>query len=517
MIGRLLKLLLLGRYAAEGSDSIIDNPSEEIYSFVNTRVYPEYKPQATLYPAIIYSIDSTDPDKVKGVRSPNNVIIFDLMVLSKSYAELIQLSTLVINQLHRYKNSYNSSDSTGIGFGTPNPLVPYNYGFYNPPSTGDIQYMGGLQIQALNFKSGIDTFDDKLKIYKNSLTFELIYIDDLSIWGADILLKFTDLNLMATNINSTDDPLYTQPIALNQGVNYLYTTNTLKFKNETINPDTIDDIGAGIGGYYNYFYDPSFTSNTYRPTIKKSIENPPQYNSNNYLECGLNKYLLKNNNNVKRKYSEVTFFCVVELPGSDSTSTSSSVLFKDSNSTNDTGGIYFFTEVIGDPAAGGMVKFNSGGMALEENGGGITHRGFGFFGGLVKWPAFGLNLDLSMENPFYFSVNFKRSESKTDLSGQYEWILSSGGAGDRNNYTDWLDVCSASSDGFEDYFFTFESIHSDIGSFDTNGSGTFDMNGNINIYDFVLFPEFLTFGSTKYLQVKKQIIEKHNLWERTTY
>ena len=69
---------------------------------------------------------------------------------------------------------------------------------------------------------------------------------------------------------------------------------------------------------------------------------------------------------------------------------------------------------------------------------------------------------------------------------------------------------------FKDYFFNFNTIHSDITGFDTNGAGTHDMNGNINIYDFVLFPETITLGSSKYLQIKKQIIQKHNMWERTT-
>ena len=69
---------------------------------------------------------------------------------------------------------------------------------------------------------------------------------------------------------------------------------------------------------------------------------------------------------------------------------------------------------------------------------------------------------------------------------------------------------------YKEYNFNFETIHSDITSFDTRGAGTIDANAPINIYDFVLWPESITFGSNKYNQIKRAITEKHNMYKRTS-
>ena len=108
---------------------------------------------------------------------------------------------------------------------------------------------------------------------------------------------------MATNVNSTDDPLYTQPISINQGINYLFTPSVLDSDNTNIESNTLD-------GIYENFNDPSGVSNSNRPTLKKDTPNPPKFNGNNYIEFSTNNYLLssKASDRLNRKYKELTFF-----------------------------------------------------------------------------------------------------------------------------------------------------------------------------------------------------------------
>ncbi len=159
------------------------------------------------------------------------------------------------------------------------------------------------------------------------------------------------------------------------------------------------------------------------------------------------------------------------------------------------------------------------GTALEDDGsGGEIHRGFTFQGSWISVPFLGILTNVSMENPFYFSVSFKRREGdNTRLDGEFEWItssdLSSGGFGDVNEYYTWNDTATTT---FKEYFFNFETVHSDITNYDTRGAATVDLNDSMNLYDFVMWPESLTFGSNKYLEIKRQIIEKHNMYKRTS-
>ena len=41
------------------------------------------------------------------------------------------------------------------------------YGRFAPASTGDTQYIGGLQIKYLGFDNSIETYDKKLEVYEN--------------------------------------------------------------------------------------------------------------------------------------------------------------------------------------------------------------------------------------------------------------------------------------------------------------------------------------------------------------
>ena len=134
----------------------------------------------------------------------------------------------------------------------------------------------------------------------------------------------------------------------------------------------------------------------------------------------------------------------------------------------------------------------------------------------MSWPTLGIFTNLSFEDPVFFAVSFKLKEGdNTRIEGEYDLITSSDFTlfGDDNDFTAWSDNATTY---FKEGFFNFETIHTNIGSFNTNGAGTFNMDDGYHLYDFVMWPEALTFGSSKYNQIKRQIIEKHNMYKRTT-
>tara|TARA_Y100001973_G_scaffold106739_1_gene187015 strand:+ start:9375 stop:10886 length:1512 start_codon:yes stop_codon:yes gene_type:complete len=502
MVGRALKWLLLG----DGTEGL--NPQYDIQNILNDRLYPNVKPQNTSYPCVVYTIEKTSPDKIKELRAVNNRVSIDLHILSKEYSELSVLTTLISSQLHRYENSYNSASTVSVGYGTPDTNSPYSFGAFAPASTGKIQYVGGLQIQLIELISIIESYDDKLEIYKNTLTFDLLYIDDLGNWGADVNIKLTDLNLMSSSIAPypTADPRFKQPIDIDDGINYIFSPSLLQ-PSPNIDNTTLDNV-------YEHFKDPSMSANTNRPTLKKDVFNPPKYNGNNFIQFDTDKYLESNfsTNRIFRKYKELTFFTVLKIPNSLASDKQIGVLYKKSSTSQVTSLIYFATQVL---YGGSLIKLIGGGMALQNNAGADEGRGFNFFN-LTSVPALGINPDLSFEDPFYFAVSFKRKEGdNTYLEGQWEMINSANFTlyGDTNSYNDWDDN---SPTYFKESFFNFSTLHSDVTSLDTNGAGTINLNEPFDMYDFVMWPEYMIFGSNKYIQIKRQIIEKHSMYNRTS-
>ena len=435
MVGQAIKWMLTG-FGTHGY-----NPQYDIYDVVGDSVFPDVIPQNVSFPALTYRIEKNDPDKVKGQRAPNNRITLEINVVDKNYSTVIQLTTLIKEQLHRYSNSYNSANSTTIGYGTTTST--YQYGMYAPASTGDTQYVGGIQIQYLQFDSCIETYDDKLELFKNTLLFDMVYIDDPSCWGADLFFKVDDLNLMATNINPTDDPLYTQPLALDNGINYLFPSSVLQVGSENINTTTYD-------GLYENFNDPSGTSNTNRPLIKTNTIDA-SFKNKNYIQFDSDKFLLSmfSNQRLNRKYKETTIFGVVSMPGSYSASKSSAVIFKPNSETSPSGCVYLSTVVAGDPSTTGTVTFYLLGLVLEDDGAGtITHRGISIKS-FFSWPFFGILADANFEKPTYIALSLVRDSSDTTkCKGEVEMIFSSDvdTYDDFNdNYFAYSDVCSGGS------------------------------------------------------------------------
>ena len=159
MIGQALRYLLIG-YGDKTLNSHL-NPQAEFYDIVGDNVFPNVLPQNYGTPSIVYTNRDIEPSNIKSFRALANTIDIEIDIVSESYADVSKLSTLIINNLHRYNNIYNSNDDTSIGYGTPLYTTAFasgNYGDHSPACTGPIQYVAGIHIIDLFFVNSLFIF-----------------------------------------------------------------------------------------------------------------------------------------------------------------------------------------------------------------------------------------------------------------------------------------------------------------------------------------------------------------------
>ena len=505
MIGQAIRYLLIG-YGDKLLGSGLRNPQSQVYDIVGDNVFPNVLPQDYGTPSIVYTIRDIEPSNIKSFRALANTIDIEIDIVSDSYAEVSKLSTLIINNLHRYTNIYNSNKDSTIGYGTSSYTASPDYGKYGqyaPACTGSIQYVAGIQIIDLFFVNSTETFDDILENYRNTLNFKLTYINDIANWGADFYLKLDDLNLMATT-SSGGNPLYDQPISVDDGVNYIWSPSIYS------DSDNIDfSIPAfSVNNEYPVFHDTTGTSNTNRPTLKRSADTPPKFNGLNYLQFGSSKFLTPVNQSIaaNRNYKEMTFFCVITLPDSYSSAKGASILFKPSVVTSASGGIGVKSQIVGAD-----VFFTFFFTALEDDGSGGKTEKSGNLVTLNSNTASGTNPLLRFSEPVYFAFSISRT-STTKLEGQVDIITASYRTKDWAGENNRFNIFSAtSSTTWMEYFINFQTIHSNRTSYNTNGAGTINLNDELHIYDLAVVPKKLTFGSAEYSQIKNNILQKHKL------
>lgn len=492
MVAQAIRYLLIG----DGNEG--NNPQYEIYDFVGDNVFPNVLAQNYGLPAIVYTIRNVETSKIKSFRALANTIDVEIDIIAETYAQVSQISTLVANNLHRYSNIYNSNSSSGIGYGTEKTS---GYNGYGPASTGPIQYVGGLQILDLYFTDSTESYDDILENYRNTLSFKMTYVNDATIWGADVMIKLNDLNLMATT-SASGNLLFKQPIAIDDGVNYLWCPSIYS------NSDNINYISEAlsVNTQYPLFYDTSLTSNSNRPILRESALNPPKFNKLNYLEFAQNKYLVGTPSSLSfnRDYKEMTFFAVITLPNSYASEKGASILFKRSTASTSSGGVGVKSQIIGS-----SVFFSFFLTAREDDGAGGENEKSSEL--ITLESSASLNPDLRFSEPVFFAFSVSR-ETTTKLSGETDIITASyinknwSGDGQRFNVFEIV-----SSTTWSEYFFNFGSLHSDRTSYNTNGAGTINLNDELHLYDLVIYPEKLTFGSAKYNEIKNSILEKHKM------
>jgi len=465
MVGSVLKSLLVG-HTTNGY-----NPQYQVYSLVGNNVFPNVLPQNYGTPAIVYTIMDTEPYTIKDSRAWGVKLDIDIDIVAETYSDLNKISMMIISNLHRYKNIYNSNDSDGLGYGIPTDST---FGKYAPASTGETLYIGGMQILDISFENSRETFDDILELYKNTLNFSLTYIDSPSMWGSDLCINLEDLNLMSTT-NVGGNPAYTQPVAINDGVNNLFSTNILP---------TVSGSPTTLDSNYIVFSDDSGTSNTYRPTLKN--------NEKNYLQFNGGKYLLANNTSdfLARTRKEVTFCCVFEMEGIDAIGSQAAIVYKRNSTTTGTGAVYLFIGAF----LPGTITFNYNGRIRLAAGGEQTVT----FATVIRWDAFGLNPNFTWTKKNYFAFTMSRTSGNV-VGGQVRYWCS-GSLKNWNPYQRSDEVYSGSATG---------TVYEDCFNFETIGSDVTGYTDSINIYDLIIYPEKLNMGETKYTETQKFILDKY--------
>lgn len=520
MVGKFINTILQGASSFYSTDP--NNVAYRINKELKNRIYPNVAPQyvgsfgASFEndPYVVYTVEKNNPTKIKGYnRSPRNNFEITIQVVSSNYSTVTRISSLIIDLFSRYKNTINTvNDETyGVGIKSSSTEGSALWGAFCPPSTGVLEYFGGLQIIALNFENVLETYNEKLFNYNNVINFSLATKDDFTTWGADLSLNINDLNLMASN--QVTDPLYSQPISYDQGINFLYSPAPTA---ETNNVES-----TFTNGNYDIWYDNSGTidnpSNTNRPTIKKSAIDYPYTAGTNYIEFGDSKFLqaVNTSNRKSRRYKEGTAFFVLDIPDSILNSKEVGLVFGDSSTK--CGLIYAGVQSL---AGGFLLKFNFGGIGVQANG---DDRGLNFtVGNIISWPAVGINPDMNLLKPFFFAVSFRRNEDDpTKVEGRFDLVTSSGFSGeggDNNEYYGYYDTAYTGEE-WEEYFFDFSTIHTDRSSYMPSAGGWLDPinpQAAMNLYDMVIWPDYLEFGSNKYLKIKKEIIGKYGWYGKTS-
>ena len=457
MIGQVIKTLITG----QTTDSY--NAQYEVYNLVGANVFPNVVPQNYGTPAIVYTITDTDTHNIKTSRAPATTLDLDIDVLGESYSIVTKIAALIIANLHRYKNNYNSNNDTETrGTGIPN-TTNTTYGRYAPACTGDTQYIAGMSIIGVNLINSIEDFDEKLELYRNTINFKLTYLEGANTSGAIIDIDVQDLNLMQSYSGS--DPKYSQPIAIDGEIATLFSKSIFSNNN-----------------YQNFA---SVTGE--RPEIKTDS------NGLNYIDFSSGDIVQSEPSNLRDTYfGKCSIFCVVTLPDSIGVSKSGAIIHNQL-ATYESGCLWLET-VFSDPLTWYYVKLR----VLTDSG---TQDVTLYT--TVQWVAGGTNADLDWSQPNYIYVNINYV-SPTSITGQIDCIFSSmpsiPQAGDvRDYYTDSYNWSATGTD-FASDLFNFESLHSKRTGF----------SDAITLYDFAFFNNTIDLGTPNYMQIKKYMISKYS-------
>lgn len=462
MIAQVIKTLLTGQ------TTNAYNAQYEIYNIVGENVFPNVVPQNYGTPAIVYTITDTETNEIKNFRTPATTIDIDIDILGDSYAIVTKLSTLIIANLHRYNNSYDSSFSRSRGFGIPTNNT--SYGQYTPASTGVVQYIGGVGIIGVNFINSIEDFDEKLELYRTSVNIKLTYLEGVNMCGSILNFNFQDLNLM----QSYSSPNYTQPVSINDNIYTLFS--------ESIYPIRTISGSDTLYNFNQYFTsEPSDT-----PIIKQNSDGIK------YLSFDTDKYMDSAPTGLEdNKYKKASFICVATLPDSKNATKEGAIV----SSGSSDGGMFRITT---DFSSGFLNSYK---VFLQYK----TTTGVGSYQiyTVSQWVAIGLNEDLDWSMVNYFAISIEQIDSNTftivkDFIFSSDLNLSSGATLNTSDYYPNVTTVITGVDLDSDGMFSFSRLHNET----TN-------NDPIDLYELSFFKTNLNFGSTNYLQIKNYVLNKY--------
>jgi hypothetical protein len=142
----------------------------DLIAETSTRIFPSVIPQNVDYPALMYEINSQDPIYVKDRRHQKTEAHIVIGVHGKTYADVQNVSDIVIATLEKYKDATDySNPETGIS-GTPD--------------TGGCSIVEGYWIQEIFFDNSFDLFDEKLRVFEKYIEFDVRFLNNPSSMGA---------------------------------------------------------------------------------------------------------------------------------------------------------------------------------------------------------------------------------------------------------------------------------------------------------------------------------------------
>ena len=182
----------------------------DLSNLVSTRIFPSVIPQNESYPSLMYEIKDVEPIQIKATRSPKMDVRIVIGVHATTYADVQNISDIIIAVMERYKDR---SD--------------YSYPATNlseTPYTAGCSIVEGYWIQEVFYESSFDIFNDHLRVYEKYLEFDLRYIVNPASMGAFAWYPTIISGNTSTynNLLSTSDTLNTPPTADEQQIKLFY-------------------------------------------------------------------------------------------------------------------------------------------------------------------------------------------------------------------------------------------------------------------------------------------------------
>jgi len=84
------------------------NGNGTVAGLVGTKIYPNYAPQSTVMPMLVYVVLSSDPEDTKDLTGDVEDIRVQINILTRSYAEIETIYDAVKSVLNRYSGTSGS-------------------------------------------------------------------------------------------------------------------------------------------------------------------------------------------------------------------------------------------------------------------------------------------------------------------------------------------------------------------------------------------------------------------------
>lgn len=142
----------------------------DLTSLVSTRIFPSIIPQNENYPSLMYEIRDIEPIEIKARRHPKSEARIVIGVHATTYADVQNISDIVVATLERYKDATDYS------------TVPS--GISGTPPTAGCSIVEGYWIQQVFYDNSFDIFNDQIRVFEKYLEFDVRFMINPASMGA---------------------------------------------------------------------------------------------------------------------------------------------------------------------------------------------------------------------------------------------------------------------------------------------------------------------------------------------